>query len=171
MLLIIQDYYNNYCNCEVEELKRLNDLNEPYLLGPKLKIINTLVEKELNNTLAKLEPHVTGSQVAVLMQLFQRSPQLITQKELEVQLRLSHPTTRGIVKRLSIMGLIFTTQSISDRRQMVLSLTSEGQTLMNRSHEKIYASVRNVERKLNQGISVEERQQFIKILNKMITNF
>lgn len=82
---------------------------EPFFsnnLGQQLKVLNILFEKDMNNGLKQLGITLTGTQTAVLMQLADRHPQQLTQKEVETTLRLSHPTTRGIVKRLAATGLI-----------------------------------------------------------------
>lgn len=92
-------------------------------LAQQLKMLNIMIEKEMNHDLRALGINLTGTQVAVLMQLHQNPKQTITQKQIEVALKLSHPTTRGIVKRLVATGLITTTPAPQDQRQVALLLT------------------------------------------------
>ncbi|WP_318766562.1 MarR family winged helix-turn-helix transcriptional regulator [Lactiplantibacillus carotarum] len=149
-------------------MTQLNDVNA---IGPKLKVLNTLVEKELNNTLATMTPALTGTQVAVLMTLADESVTTVTQKQMEGILHLSHPTTRGVIKRLVSMQLIATSKLVTDQRQVVLALTSNGRQFISENRAQINQSTNKVERKLVGTLSDEAQRQFLTTLATMIRQF
>ncbi|MFC6179973.1 MarR family winged helix-turn-helix transcriptional regulator [Lactiplantibacillus daowaiensis] len=140
-------------------------------IGPRIKMLNTLVEKELNNTLANLDTPLTGTQMTVLMTINDTQDSVITQKNMESILRLSHPTTRGVIKRLVAMNLISTSKMPNDQRQVVLNMTSQGVDLVKVNRDKINKSVQAVEARIVAGLSTKNQQEFLKVLNKMINNF
>ncbi|VDG20408.1 hypothetical protein [Lactobacillus helsingborgensis] [Lactiplantibacillus mudanjiangensis] len=140
-------------------------------IGPRIKMLNTLVEKELNNALANLDTPLTGTQMAVLMTINDTQGKVITQKDMEQSLRLSHPTIRGVIKRLVAMNLISTSKLANDQRQVVLNMTSTGTKLVTDNRDKITQSVQNVEVKMVAGLSIETQQLILQTLNKMISNF
>lgn len=137
-------------------------------LGQQLKVLNILVEKAMNNGLKQLGLSLTGTQVAVLSLVQQRAP--ITQKQVEVALKLSHPTTRGIVKRLVATGLVQTTAQAADQRQIVLRLTATGQDLMKTNFEQLKAQVVGVESQMVNGLSTAEQATLQQLLMRMIQN-
>jgi len=137
-------------------------------LGQQLKVLNILVEKAMNNGLKQLGLSLTGTQVAVLSLVQQRAP--ITQKQVEVALKLSHPTTRGIVKRLVATGLVQTTSQAADQRQIVLRLTATGQDLMKTNFEQLKAQVVGVESQMVNGLSTAEQATLQQLLMRMIQN-
>jgi len=137
-------------------------------LGQQLKVLNILVEKAMNNGLKQLGLSLTGTQVAVLSLVQQRAP--ITQKQVEVALKLSHPTTRGIVKRLVATGLVQTTAQAADQRQIVLRLTATGQDLMKTNFEQLKAQVVGVESQMVNGLSTTEQATLQQLLMRMIQN-
>lgn len=137
-------------------------------LGQQLKVLNILVEKAMNNGLKQLGLSLTGTQVAVLSLVQQRAP--ITQKQVEVALKLSHPTTRGIVKRLVATGLVQTTSQAADQRQIVLRLTATGQDLMKTNFEQLKAQVAGVESQMVNGLSTTEQATLQQLLMRMIQN-
>lgn len=140
-------------------------------IGPRIKMLNTLVEKELNNALANLDTPLTGTQMAVMMTINDTQGKVITQKDMEQNLRLSHPTIRGVIKRLVAMNLISTSKLANDQRQIVLNMTSTGTKLVTDNRDKITQSVQNVEVKMVAGLSIETQQLILQTLNKMISNF
>lgn len=140
------------------------------LLGPKIKMLNTLVEKELNNSIHDLLPNFTGSQFAVLAILYQSHRDYVTQKDIETELRLSHPTTRGMIKRLTTWGFINNEPLITDRRQISVSLTTLGKKFMDDNFDEIAKRVEQVESHMSKDISESELTQFVQTLNKLINN-
>lgn len=138
-------------------------------LGQQLKTLNNLVEKEMNNGLKKQGLNLTGTQVAVLVQI-DGHEELLTQKQLEIILKLSHPTTRGIIKRLVEANLIESFHDINDRRQILLKLTKKGREFLSKQMPIIQEHVDSVESVLTKDIDQEEQEQISKLIKKMIHN-
>ncbi|BDZ32099.1 MarR family transcriptional regulator [Lactiplantibacillus sp. WILCCON 0030] len=137
-------------------------------LGQQLKVLNVLVEKAMNNGLKQLGLNLTGTQVGVLLMVQRRAP--MTQKQIELALKLSHPTTRGIVKRLVTTGLVQTRPQVADQRQIVLTLTVTGQTLMANYAEQLQAQVARVEEQLLANLTAADRVSLQHLLTQMIQN-
>lgn len=134
-------------------------------LAQQLKMLNIAFEKEMNGGLKALDISLTGTQVAVLAQVYANTGAALTQKQIETGLWLSHPTTRGIVKRLVATGLLQTTPGQADQRQVMLSLTSQGQDFMTEHFQQIQQQVTRTERKLVQNLSAADQQ----VLQRMVT--
>lgn len=137
-------------------------------LGSEIKMLSNLIEKNLNQSLPI--NHLTGTQTAVLMKVAD-SPMPMTQKQLETSLKLSHPTTRGIVKRLESQGYLLSVQSAADRRQMELHLTAAGQKLLDEHLDDLQKQLQKVEQQLTQAIAPADLAIFKTVLHQMINNF
>lgn len=142
-------------------------------LGPKIKIANTLIEKQLNNEFAKVfdEYSLTGAQISLLLYLYDSKGRTVTQKEIADVFVLSHPTVRGIVKRLADSNLIATSHLEHDQRQVVLTLTNQGFNLINDNAEKIRIIMDNVNQRIILGFSAQEVEGFEQAIEKIISNF
>lgn len=144
-----------------------------YNLGPKIKVANNLIEKELNNQIRKIfdNYHLTGPQVALLIYLFEHQENNVSQKELEIKFTISHPTIRSIVKRLVEQNLIVTTVAKKDKRQIILSLSETGRKIIEKNLNQIYQTMNLVDRKITNNLSNEEQKSLLNILNQIISNF
>lgn len=146
---------------------------EIYQLGLLIKAVNTLVEKELNNQVRKLfnELKLTGPQVLLMTYLYEAQSRTVSQKELETVFAISHPTIRSIVKRLEKQDLINISTLKNDKRQVILSLSSFGFTLIDNNIEKIYKTMKQVNKKITVSLSTEEQRQLLLFLKNIIHNF
>lgn len=142
-------------------------------LGPLIKVANNLIEKELNNKMRQLftEFNLTGPQVALLTYLYEAQSRTVSQKELETVFVISHPTIRSIVKRLEQRHLINISTLKSDRRHIVLSLSTLGSTLVQNNISKIYQVMNQINQKITQDITPDEQQQLITAIQKIVHNF
>lgn len=149
----------------------MDNLHDAYLIGPNVKILNTLIEKELNNAIGKILPGLTSSQFAILMNLHYSSEPYLIQKDLEKKLHLSHPTIRGIIKRLSLMKLITTSTLTTDRRQIILKLTETGKVFIAEHGYQIEKMVKDLENRLLKSLTKEEKEKFLETIKLIIRNF
>ncbi|MGX4644592.1 MarR family winged helix-turn-helix transcriptional regulator [Holzapfeliella sp. JNUCC 80] len=140
-------------------------------LGFKVKILNTLIEKNMNNKVAEVVPDLTHTQMSVLMFVYHSTDSVILQKDLEEILYLSHPTVRGIVKRLVKLNLIEASKLETDKRQTCLALTQEGEQLLDDNHDELEEVLRSSERILDQCMSRKDKQKLIQQLDELIENF
>ena len=74
--------------------------------GFLIKQIHDALSKRFNDVLKKYD--LTISQMYVLKYLRENQNKMVTQKEIEQYLEVSHPTTVGILKRLESKGFIQT---------------------------------------------------------------
>ncbi|WEV41758.1 MarR family transcriptional regulator [Bifidobacterium sp. ESL0682] len=142
-------------------------------LGPLIKVANTLIEKELNNRVASMFEgySLTGPQITLMVYLHDARGRVVTQREIADRFVLSHPTIRGIVKRLESAGLIKTSQLESDRRQILLELTAEGQRLINAHIDDIHGVMKQINGKITDGLGSVEQKRLIAAFKRIIANF
>jgi DNA-binding MarR family transcriptional regulator len=149
-------------------LKEVLEMSE--IIGPKIKMLNVLIEKDLNNFIRDFNENLTGQQFAILVELYNSTRPYLTQKEIETEFRLSHPTTRGIIKRLQKLDFVTSEQMASDRRQVLISLSDNGQKFMDNNFDKMFNNIKLEETRMTKGISDEEQRLFVEIIEKMISN-
>ncbi|WP_278951107.1 MarR family winged helix-turn-helix transcriptional regulator [Lactobacillus apis] len=142
-------------------------------IGPKIKAANTLIEKQLNNQFGEMfkEYSLTGAQISLMVFLYDAKDRTVTQKEIADMFVLSHPTIRGIVRRLEENGLIYTTRLETDQRQIVLQLSDKGFALVDKNINKIHAILDNTNAQITQGSSAVEVEQFEAFLDQIIEGF
>lgn len=142
-------------------------------LGPLIKVANTLIEKELNNRVASMFEgySLTGPQITLMVYLHDAHGHAVTQREIADRFVLSHPTIRGIVKRLESAGLIKTSQLESDRRQILLELSDAGQRLMDRRADDIHAVMGQINARITDGLKGSEQKMLVSTLKRIIANF
>ncbi len=145
------------------------ELTPPYL-GAKVKMLNTQFEKKLNQRVAEILPGVTGAQVGILQMLFVRPERIFTQKDIEQSFMLSHPTTRGLIKRLIQIDLITTTPLASDQRQVQVMLSEKGQQLMATHITALEQNLQEVDERATKGLTPQEKQQLMQLMDRMIEN-
>lgn len=142
-------------------------------IGPKIKIANTLIEKELNKQFAEIfrDYSLTGAQISLMIYLYESKARQITQKEVADAFVLSHPTIRGIVKRLEANKLIASKRLENDQRQIVLKLSDKGFNLIDKNIVKIRSIMTNVNTRITKGLSDREISELEQVLSKISANF
>lgn len=106
------------------------------------------------------------SQQGFILFLLQRNNGTLSQKDIEVQLQVSHPTVVGLIQRLENNGFVRTYTADEDRRMKMVELTEKSREL----HEKINRNRSYMENKLVENISDEQQEELICLLNKIIDN-
>ncbi|MGN1279950.1 MAG: MarR family winged helix-turn-helix transcriptional regulator [Limosilactobacillus sp.] len=139
--------------------------------GQQIKVLNILSEKEVQKNVSKIVPDLTPQQTMVLMFLRGSEDHQLLQKQLENQLRISHATTRGVIKRLENLGVVSTQPALPDRRQVQVSLTPVGLRMMSTKFNQINDAIEKTEAVLTKGISAEDLVIFDKVVQQMIANF
>ena len=94
----------------------------------------------------------------------------VTQKEIELKFKISHPTVRGIIRRLVALNLVETTTSDQDRRQILLILSTQGQKFMKENLKIIQDPAKKMESRLRDNIREPEYEIFQQVLHQMINN-
>ncbi len=130
-------------------------------IGSLVKNIHDRIGKICNRRLAS--HGLTLSQAKALEFIRGRGGRRTTQKDVEAHLKVSHPTTVGILRRLEGKKLIRTELDGKDRRVKNVHLTSPD--------AGIFAGIERVrkdmERDLTGGLSAEESRDLLELLKKV----
>lgn len=162
-------FSNNVASYTFEGREMQPELSEHRPEG-LVKIANTLLEKQMNESVRGIFPELTGPQFVIVYYLYEHDGLEVTQKAVSDRFRLSHPTVRGIVKRLVKAGWIIAEPQADDRRQMVLILTDRARAdLTSHRTEVRHALQATGELALN-GFSNQESRQLVNYLERIIGN-
>jgi DNA-binding MarR family transcriptional regulator len=105
---------------------------------------------------------VTSPQIAALKAL-ERFPG-IDQASLAELVAYDHCTLSGVLERLETKGYIRRTTSLTDRRKKLIALTRAGTKML----EAVKKPAERVERRLLAALSLEEQQQFVRMLDRIV---
>ncbi|HIZ76633.1 MAG TPA: MarR family transcriptional regulator [Firmicutes bacterium] len=128
-----------------------------------IKVLNTAIERILNKELAEYD--ITYTQATVIGYLKHHPEQDICQKDIEINLGLTHPTVSSILSRMEEKNMIETRNMASDRRYKYIDLTEKA---MNISDE-IHTVIQRITAELFAGVSKEEQQVFSNVLKTLIS--
>ncbi len=131
-------------------------------LIPMFKLITEKVEKKINH---ELQCHnVTFAQSRVLIYLYEyKKEEDYSLKELEKHFRVSQQTMAGIICRLEQKQLLVSYSDKEDKRVKRIYLTEEGLHLV----QEISCKMQENERKLEQVLDENEKEQMLHILQKI----
>ncbi|MBR2801104.1 MAG: MarR family transcriptional regulator [Erysipelotrichaceae bacterium] len=132
-------------------------------IGYLIKKIGLLQKAGMDASLQEYD--LTSSQFRVLIVLHKHGGSL-TQKELEEELGVSHPTVSGLVKRLEKQGYLFVATDPSDRRNRIVSLSEKTKD----AEEDLRLQRQKAEEKLTEGMSEEEVKILRGYLERMYEN-
>lgn len=89
-----------------------------------------------------------------------------TQKQLEDDFRVSHPTIFGIIARMENNGLIRSYTDCNDRRQKIIEMSEAGYAM----EETIHSDIMERDRKLVDGLSEQEVAELNRMLEIIYRN-
>ncbi|MGN0106275.1 MAG: MarR family winged helix-turn-helix transcriptional regulator [Hominilimicola sp.] len=128
-----------------------------------MKHITEKLDSLLNKHLKPYE--LTGSQVRILHYL-KEIPQPVSQKELELHFKVSHPTIVGLLKRLEQKGFVRTEFELANKKRKNVYTTEKCNKLLEEGdvyHERMYKT-------LLAGLSNEQIKSLNDMLNKIHNN-
>lgn len=128
------------------------------------KILNTAIERILNQEMAELD--ITYTQATVIGYLNRNQAGEICQKDIEHGLGLTHPTVSSILNRLEEKKLIITEPLESDRRYKKIVLTDKSFSIAAAIREKIG----KITEQIFEGLSEEEIEKLSLVIGKLIKN-
>lgn len=133
-------------------------------IGFIIKNISECMDKKFNEELKALG--ITCSQMRILSYLLKNKDKNITQHQIETYLKISHPTTVGLINRLEGKEFITCEISNEDKRQKIVRLRepTDGQR---RNMEK---RARAEEEYILRGFSNEEKTELKRLLCKLYNN-
>jgi MarR family multiple gene transcriptional regulator MgrA len=133
-------------------------------IGFIIKLINDSIVAQVNLFLKPYE--VTLRQLRILGYLHDNKDKLVTQKELEEELQVSHPTVVGLLKRLEKKGLIQTFLNPNKKTMKIVTLIEyEAELFKNINKEK-----EKFENKLLTGFTDAEKVQLEEFLIRLHRN-
>lgn len=130
----------------------------------EFKILNTAIERVLNQEMAELD--ITYTQATVIGYLNMNKNSEICQKDIEHALGLTHPTVSSILNRLEEKSLILTEPLESDRRYKKIILTDKSSSMTS----AIKGKIEKIEEKLFSGLSKKEIENLSNVINKLLIN-
>lgn len=140
-------------------------MEQQLMFGCLFKKIHIAFESHCNKYLQKY--NLTHSQLSVILYLNKNKDLLITQRDLEAELRLKNPTVTGILKRLEEKNLIYRQINENDKRSKFIKLTEKGQSLI----EEGSKNMENLELNMFEGFSNKEKEELTILLTKILNNF
>lgn len=130
----------------------------------EFKILNTAIERLLNKEMSELG--ITYTQATVIGYLNLNKNVEICQKDLELNLGVTHPTMSSILSRLEEKNFIKTEPLSSDKRYKKISLTKKSNEIINHIDTKI----KYISNKLFKNLNSEEIDFLSSIIKKIILN-
>jgi len=134
-----------------------------YHYGHLIRILHWCTDQTVSNSLEKME--LTAAQGHIMAYLAHH-PEHPCPRDIESAFQLSHPTVSGLLSRLEQKGFIALRTDPDDRRCKRIYVLPKGETC----HELMHTSIQETERRMVEGFSPEEREQFAALLQRAITN-
>lgn len=132
-------------------------------IGMLIKLISfqlrTLADQDLK------ESDLTWSQAHLLRHLVRNGGKM-SQKEIEKEMEITHPTVIGLVKRLEAKGFVESSISKEDHRVKIVYVTDKALQHETFMHERFHEK----ERLMTHGMSDEEIRQLIDFLHVIHNN-
>ncbi|MDY5912920.1 MAG: MarR family transcriptional regulator [Inconstantimicrobium porci] len=133
-------------------------------LGYLIGLTNRHMKRELDNKLKEF--NITTSQFACL-KLLSEEEKSLTQVEIASKLRLDKVTAGAVIDKLIAKGLVSRERNIKDKRAYVIEITDDGLSVVKNTVE----AAASVNRKALKGLSEEEVDSIVFLLNKINKNF
>lgn len=138
--------------------------------SPQIKILNTLIEKELDKHLMAQEAGFTSTQMSVVIYLFDHRDETIQQNDLDTEFRLSRPTINGIIKRLVEKDAIRLEKSPKDSRAKQIILQPRIIDDFKQHQSEFERDMTNLELRMFAGMNEQEIIQFKASIATIIKN-
>jgi DNA-binding MarR family transcriptional regulator len=106
-------------------------------------------------------PDLTPTRFAALAKLYEKGP--LTQNELGRQIAMDAASIKGVVGKLTDLGLVAVSDDTSDRRRRRVQLTDVGR----QTTRTAIPLARDITRETLDRLTVSERAQLLRLLGKM----
>lgn len=136
-------------------------------IGFQIRTLSHLVKRTVDQVaFAEQDDHPTGVQGWILGYLYENQGREIFQRDIQEQFSIRRSTVTGILQLMEKNGLITRSSVDRDARLKKLELTPRAIEL----HERIGRSVRQVEDRIALCLTPEEKQEFIRLCEKIREN-
>lgn len=137
--------------------KELNDR-----IGIKIANVRNSIRNEMELALAPFE--ISTTQFVVLLRLCEKDR--MTQKDLAFETNYKQSALTLILDKLESKGLVIREAKQNDRRAYLIAITNKG-----KEFETVLQNIANeVEKKVLEGISEKQKEEFISVLDKIFEN-
>ena len=136
-------------------------LNHHY--GHLLRILHWCTDQSMTAALEKMD--LTAAQ-GHIMGFLAHQKQPPCPRDIEAEFHLSHPTVSGLLSRLEQKGFIELRTDPQDRRCKRIYILPKGREC----HELMHRTIRENERRIVEGFTPEEQEQFGALLHRAIIN-
>lgn len=136
-----------------------------------MKISNEIRDLQFNvksriNKIIDPNKFVNFTQYQIIRYLMININKEVCQKDLEIETKLNKASITGALDNLEEKGLVLRKQSLEDKRKNIIAVTDKSKKLIG-----IYeTAVEEVDNKMIEGISEEELNTFLNVINKMNKN-
>lgn len=133
-------------------------------IGFQIRTLSHLVKRTVDQVaFAEQNDHPTGVQGWILGYLYENQGREIFQRDIQEHFSIRRSTVTGILQLMERNGLITRSSVERDARLKKLELTPRGVEL----HERVERSIRQVEDRLSQCLTPEEKATFLTICEKI----
>lgn len=115
---------------------------------------------------ARTDCPVTAAQGRVVMYLKKHEGRVVSQRELEKYLGVSHATVKGLLQRLEEKGYVRTAFDAKDGRVKNVYLTDASA----RYKERVRELLEELDARMMQGLSTDEQKELTRMLEKIYNN-
>ncbi len=133
----------------------------PYRLDDQIGFKLRLANQRHLEIFARMMPEVTPTQFAVLARLL--AEESISQNQLGRLVGMDAATTKGVVDRLRVKGLIQRHKSTSDMRRLDISLTDAGRAFALEAVQK----AAQISAATTQNLTRREAERLLELLDKL----
>ena len=133
-------------------------------IGFQIRTLSHLVKRTVDQVaFAEQDDHPTGVQGWILGYLYENQGREIFQRDIQEHFSIRRSTVTGILQLMERNGLITRSSVERDARLKKLELTPRGVEL----HERVERSIRQVEDRLSQCLTPEEKATFLTVCEKI----
>ena len=142
-------------------------MEEPCKIGWQIRVISNLIKREVGNGgCEQYRDELTGNNMFIIGYLAKHKNEDVFQKDLEAFFSVRRSTMSTIILRMEQKGFLARESVSHDARLKKLVLTEKGE----RIHEMIESGIADVERRLSSGLSEDEKQMLLGLLEKLRHN-
>ena len=138
---------------------------EESLLLLKIKKLDNDIMKKLSKYYNIKLKGITATQVQIIKYI-SNSKDKVYQKDIEHFLGLTRATTSGVLKTMEKHDLIEKRDNLFDARSKEIVLLNNGKEILSKAEKILYS----IENSMLKDISDEDKELFIKVLNKINSN-
>lgn len=136
-------------------------------IGFQVRTLSNLIRRMVDQrAFPKGEKVPTGMHGWIMGYLYEHRDQDVFQRDIQEQFSIRRSTVTGILQLMEKNGLVTRSSVEQDARLKKLELTQKGIEL----HERVERSIRQVEDRISNCLTPEEKEEFIRLCEKIREN-